>query len=56
MLWACQSLTTLPDPNKPVWEQDAKILETLMFTEKQLKEESKKQKERLDEEKIQRGN
>jgi len=43
LLWACQNLTTLPDPNKPVWEQDAKMLETLMWVEEALRKEAEKE-------------
>jgi hypothetical protein len=42
LLWACTNLSTLPDPTKPVWEQDAKVLEILMYTEEKLREEAMK--------------
>lgn len=39
MLWACQNLSTLPDPTKPVWEQDPKILDILRLTEEAIRDE-----------------
>ncbi len=43
LLWACQNLSTFPDPNKPVWDQDAKMLETLMWVEERLRTEAEKE-------------
>ena len=34
--WACTRLTTLPDPSKPIWEQDAVILELLVYVENEM--------------------
>lgn len=39
LLWACTRLSSLPDPTKPVWEQDAKILEVLMMVDKEVNSE-----------------
>ena len=41
MLWACQNLSSFPDPTKPVWEQDSKMLETLMWVENELLKRAK---------------
>jgi len=42
MYWACTNLSTLPDPTKPVWEQEAKALEVLMTVERVLMREAGK--------------
>lgn len=36
MHWACTRLTTLPDPTKPIWDQDAKILELLIYVDNEI--------------------
>ena len=41
MLWACKNLNSFPEPNKPVWEQDPKVLEALMYAESKLMDEVK---------------
>ena len=38
--WACTRLTTLPDPTKSVWEQDAVMLELLVYVDEQLMKEA----------------
>lgn len=36
MLWACKNLSSFPEPMKPVWEQDPKVMEALMEAEREL--------------------
>ena len=45
MHWACTRLSTLPDPTKPVWEQDAVILEMLIYVETELAKEADRTEE-----------
>ena len=45
MHWACTRLSTLPDPTKPVWEQDAVILEMLILVETELAKEADRTEE-----------
>lgn len=40
MHWACTRLSTLPDPTKPVWEQDAMILEMLIYVDTEIAKEA----------------
>jgi hypothetical protein len=39
LLWALQNLSSLPDPTKPVWDQDPKMLEILMLVETEMKQQ-----------------
>jgi len=43
MHWACTRLSTLPDPTKPVWEQDAVILEMLILVENEIAKEANRE-------------
>lgn len=40
MYWACTHLMSLPDPTKPVWEQDPTVLEILMTVEEEMLREA----------------
>ncbi len=34
--WACVRLSSFPDPSKPVWDQDMKILDILMAVDQEM--------------------